>query len=157
MEAAYDDFEYYDEPQTQSIEKSKIKYRAGFFIGGFLITLAFVFDIVEAILALFTAGVGSYVKDFAEIIVFPILFWIFKIPFWKGNKRVAKITASIVTVLVSLIPFVSDILPELTIGVLVTILYSRVEDRLGLDGKLLGGNPNSKITRFKRERQKIRK
>ncbi|MEY4440790.1 MAG: hypothetical protein RLY49_416 [Candidatus Parcubacteria bacterium] len=156
MEASYDDFEYYDEPRTQSVAQPKVKYRVGFFIGGFLIILAFVFDIIEAILALFTVGVGSYIKDFAEIIVFPILFWIFKIPFWKGNKRVAKITASIVTVLVSLIPFVSDILPELTIGVFVTILYSRVEDRLGLEGKFLSGNPNSKITRFKRERPKIR-
>ncbi len=156
MEAAYDDFENYDEPQTQSIEKSKIKYRVGFFIGGFLIALAFMFDIVEAILSLFTAGVGGYIKDFAEVIVFPFLFWICKIPFWKGQKRSAKLVTAVATFIVSLIPFVSDVIPELTVGVIVTIIYSRVEDRLGIQGKLLQGNPNSKVTRFRRERPKIR-
>jgi Na+/proline symporter len=155
MESIYYDDYYEDDVRSQNVSKKKVKYRVGFFIGAFLIGLAFVFDVVEAILSLVLAGVGGYIKDFASIILFPILFLIFKIPFWKGNKKVEKISTNIIGFIVALIPFLSDVLPELTISVIITIMYSRIEDKLGIQGNLL--QPNPKITRYKRVRPKIRK
>ncbi len=148
--------EDYTPEQFEKEPRQKIKYRVGFFIGGFLLTLALTFDIAEIALAIFTLEIGSYVKDFAEFIVFPFLFWIFKIPFWKGNKRVQKIITAIITAIVSLTPILGDVMPELVVGVFITIMYSRIEDRLGIEGKLLSTNPNSKITRMRRTRTKIR-
>lgn len=159
MEAYYDDVEYEDEgarqvrsrPQTEVTPT--VKYRVGLFSILFLVGFAAFFDLLELILSLFTAGAGGYIKDFASYIVFPALFWLFKIPFWKGNKRIQKITTMIVGAIVALIPVVSDILPELTIAVIITIMYSRVEDKMGTQGQMLQKNPN--IVRSRRVRPKI--
>lgn len=139
----------------EQAKPSSIKYRIGIFSSIFLILFAGLFDLIELLLSLFLAAVGGYIKDFASILLFPILFSIFKIPFWKGSKKTQKINTMLVGYLIALVPILSDIVPELAISVAVTIFYSRVEDRLGIQGKLLEKNP--KIITSKRIRQKIRK
>jgi hypothetical protein len=136
-------------------ENKNISYRIGILGILFLLGFAFSLDLMEAILSLLIPGVGGYIKDFASYIIFPFLFWIFKIPFWKGNKRIQKMSTMIIGALIALIPVVSDVLPELTISVFVTIMYSRIEDKLGVQGKFL--QKKSKILTAKRVREKIRR
>jgi hypothetical protein len=160
--------EYYDEDfeyETDEIKSPRrravspvmnsVVYRIGILGTLFLVGFAFSLDLIEAILSLFIPGVGGYIKDFASYIIFPFLFWFFKIPFWKGNKRIQKMSTMIIGAIIALIPIVSDVLPELTISVFVTIMYSRVEDRLGVQGKFLQKNP--KILTAKRVREKVRR
>ncbi len=160
--------EYYDEDLESEIEETRpprrrinssavtsVTYRVGILGILFLVSLAFSFDLIELILSIVLPVVGGYIKDFASYIIFPFFFGLLGIPFWKGNKRVQKMTTMIVGYLVALIPGVSDVLPELTISVCVTIMYSRIEDKLGVQGKLL--QKKSKILTAKRVREKVRR
>ncbi len=136
--------------QGQAAEKKEIKYRISLPVGFLLVALAAVLDLVEIILSLLTVGVGGFVKDFASWLFIGI-FWMLKAPFWKGNKWIAKMTTMTATFLIGLIPVLSDFLPELTIGILATIIYTRIEDRLGSQIRAVR-EMNDKIVRFKRER-----
>lgn len=131
------------------------KYRISFLAGAFLVFIAFVFDFVEIILDLFGFGVAGTIKDIAQIIFFPTVFFIFKAPFWKGKKKAKKIIAMLSSMFVAIIPILSTVAPEVTIGVLLTVYYTRKEDREGVNDKEQKQNRN--ITRPKRVREKIRK
>jgi hypothetical protein len=114
---------------NNSSQPQEVKYRVGKVVSLGLIFLAGFFDLAELILSIFTAGAGGYIKDFAAMILFPGLFWIVGVPFWKGNKRVQKIITMVIAFIVSFIPYLSDIMPELLVSVVVTLMYTRLEDR----------------------------
>lgn len=108
-------------------EKPKIKYRIGLVMALGLTFLSLFLDILETIL-FFTTGVGGTVKDIAAAYIFPVAFWVAGAPMWKGKKKVQKILTNVLTLGLGFIPFVSDFIPELTIGTVATILYTRAED-----------------------------
>lgn len=114
---------------NNSSQPQEINYRVGTVVSLGLIFLAGFFDLVELILSVFTAGAGGYIKDFAAMFLFPGLFWIVGVPFWKGNKKIQKIVTMVIAFIVSFIPYLSDIMPELLISVVVTLGYTRLEDR----------------------------
>ncbi len=116
-----------------------------------LVSLAAILDLAEIILSLLSVGIGGFVKDIASWLFIGI-FWMLKAPFWKGNKWIAKMTTMTATFLIGIIPVFSDFLPELTIGILATIIYTRIEDRLGSKIRSVRAM-NDKIVRFKRERE----
>lgn len=136
--------------QSQAAEKKEIRYRISLPMGFVLVALAAVLDLTEIILSLLSAGVGGFIKDVASWL-FIAIFWMLKAPFWKGNKWLTKMTTMTTTFIVGLIPYLSDFLPELTIGILATIIYTRIEDRLGAQIHAVK-EINDKIVRFKRER-----
>ncbi len=136
--------------QGQATEKREIKYRISLPVGFLLVALAVVLDVVEIILSLLSVGIGGFIKDVASWL-FIAIFWMLNAPFWKGNKWIAKMTTMTATFVVGLIPVLSDFLPELTIGILATIIYTRIEDRLGSQIRAVK-EINDKIVRFKRER-----
>lgn len=138
-------------------QNQPVKYRIGILLGLALVAIAGLFDLLELILALFSAGAASYIKDFAQILLFPIIFLILKAPFWKGKKKGKKMISMIAGFLVAFIPWVSDILPEVLISVFLTIYYTRKEDKEATVNPEVAARRDRNITRYKRVRPKIRK
>lgn len=131
-----------------------IKYRIGVVLGFCITALGLFFDIFEGILSLFSAGTGGYLKDFASMLLFPAIFWFFGAPFWKGSKKHKKILTMVSGFVVALVPFLSDVLPELATSVLMTIVYTGQEDKENFFQKA-EIKRNENITREKRIREKI--
>ena len=132
------------------------KQRIGLLLAVLLVIIAVIFDIAEIILDIAGAGVAGTIKDIAQTIFFPVVFFILKAPFWKGKKKAKKMISMITTFFVSYIPIISTILPEVAIGVALTIYFTRKEDKEGGDN-IIQFPKNQNITRQKRERPKIRK
>ncbi len=137
--------------------QQQIKYRISIVLGLVLVLIAGVFDLVEIILDLVGVGIAGYIKDFAQIIFFPSIFLVLKAPFWKGKKATKKIVATITYTLVSFIPGISTILPEVTIGVFMTVYYTRKEDAEARLDPETARRGKRNITRFKRVREKAGK
>ena len=138
------------EDNASETYKNKKKPRIGILVAMVLVYIAFMFDIIEVILDIVGVGAGGWIKDFIQIPFFATAFWVLGVPFWKGNKRLAKIITVITTSIISLLPIVSTVLPEATIGVLVTILYTRLEDKFENQKELVQATRN--ILRSKRSR-----
>jgi hypothetical protein len=138
------------EDNSSGTLKNKRKPRINILIAILLVYVAFMFDIIEVILDIVGVGAGGWIKDFIQIPFFAATFWFLGVPFWKGNKRLAKIITVVTTSIISLIPIVSTVLPEATIGVLITILYTRLEDKFENQKELAQATRN--ILRSKRGR-----
>jgi Na+/proline symporter len=137
-------------------EKKPVKYRINILVGLALIAIAGYFDLIELILSLVSVGAASYIKDFAQIILFPVIFWVLKAPFWKGKRKAKKMISMLSGFFVALIPFVSDVLPEVMISVALTIYYTRKEDVLAMLSSEAAEIRDRNITRYKNARPKIR-
>lgn len=139
----------------QADKKPDVKYRIGLVTGFGLVLLSIFSDVLEIIL-FFSTGVGGTIKDFVATYLYPLIFWVIGVPFWKGKKSKEKILTMLVTLGIGYVPFVSDFTPELTIGVILTILLTRAED-IYESKKAAITKMKSSITRIKRTRDKIRR
>lgn len=113
-----------EEEQQSNID---VKYRLGLISGTILIIVACLADLAELIVDLATGGVGGWIVDVLELlIIFPIL-WLNKVnP--VGTRQIGR---WLLVIIVSFIPWVSTIAPEMIIGVVLTIIATRTEDRTG--------------------------
>lgn len=89
-------------------------------------------DAFNALLTVLGVGlVASSVISPVATFGFVVWFWMHSVTFTKSPKKLAAMGIQSV---IGLIP-VLNVLPELTLGVLITILLTRSEDRGGLLGK----------------------
>jgi hypothetical protein len=137
-------------------ENQEVEYRIGIIMGLGLVAIAFAFDFVEIILDLLSVGIAGTIKDIAQVIFFPAVFLMLKAPFWKGKKAAKKMISMITAALVGFIPIISTIMPEVTISVMLTIYYTRSEDREVSSNPEAAKKLNKNITRYKRVREKVR-
>jgi predicted branched-subunit amino acid permease len=107
-------------------------------------------------LDLISFGIGGIIKDIAQIVFFPAVFFILKAPFWKGKKASKKIIAMVIGALTGFIPYVSTIMPEVAISVFMTVYLTRKEDKEALDDPDVAKRRDKNITRYKRVREKVR-
>ena len=136
----------------QKPEQQIVKYRIG--VGSILILLflSMGLDVTEILLDVagtLLGGVGvviGYLKDFVALIILPGILLLLGAPFWKGRKAKKKIVTMVTSFLISLIPWFGAIMPETTVGMLVTIYLTRKEDRERFEIK-----NKRKITRSKRK------
>jgi hypothetical protein len=137
-------------------EKQEVEYRIGILMGMGLVMIGFAFDIFEILLDLISFGIGGIIKDIAQIVFFPAVFFILKAPFWKGKKASKKIIAMVIGALTGFIPYVSTIMPEVAISVFMTVYLTRKEDKEALDDPDVAKRRDKNITRYKRVREKVR-
>jgi hypothetical protein len=133
------------EEESSSDQRSSntqiVQYRIG--LGGalILIFLAVGLDVTEILLDVSGTLLGvvgvviGYLKDFVALIILPGILLLLGAPFWKGRKAKKKIVTMISSFLISLIPWVGAIMPETTIGILVTIYLTRKEDKERIEVK----------------------
>lgn len=133
----------------------EIKYRIGIVLGVIFGGIATLLEVLELIADIFSAGAAGTIVDIVQTLFFIPAFWLIGAPFWKGQKAAKKMTTFIVTTLVSYVPYISSVLPEILIGVIITIYLTRQEDREIAKKSIT--TQSSNITRPKRERQKIRR
>lgn len=132
-----------------------VRYRIGIALSIIFVLIAALLDLVEIIVDIFSFGAGGTIIDIVQTVFSITAFLLVGAPFWKGKKAAKKITAFIVSTLVSYIPYISSVLPEIIIGVIITLYLTRQEDREKVQDAVL--QENSNITRYKRERPKIRR
>ena len=141
-------------------QKPEVQYRIGIVSALLLIYLGINLDAIELALDLIgTVGFGvlviiGYIKDFITVIIVPLIFFVLGAPFWKGKKAKKKMITMISAFIVSLMPWVGALMPETTLSIVATILYTRSEDR-DMAKKALTKKGEA-ITRLKRMREKRR-
>ena len=115
-------------PQQQEEKKGRIKI----WMGAAMIIVALSIDIFNAILNIAAIGevLSSIISPIATF-AFVIWFWMLGVSFMKNPKKLAAMGGQAI---VGLIPIINT-LPELTLGVLITIILTRSEDKGGLLGK----------------------
>jgi len=137
-----------DEETVEITGEKEVKYRIGYFGMFVFIFIGLLADIIEALATVFGVVAGGYVVDFIAMAVLPALFFWRGVIFWKGTRSSQQIILFITTSLVSLIPIVSDLLPETMIEAWGAAILSRREDREGDEFKEISYNPN--VFRFRR-------
>lgn len=141
-------------------QKQEVQYRIGIVSALLLMYIGINLDAIELALDLIgTAGFGvlvviGYIKDFVSIIIVPLIFFVLGAPFWKGRKAKKKMVTMVSGFLISLIPWVGAFMPETTLSILATILYTRSEDKE--IAKETFKQRGEKITRSKRTRERRR-
>lgn len=141
-----------------TFQNKPVKYRIGALVSLGLLFVAGYLDIIELVIDLAgtaLAGVGvvvGYIKDAFTLFIFPSIFFILGVPFWKGKKAKKKMTAMVSGFAISLIPWVGAFMPETLVSVAVTIYLTRAEDRERVGRGT--SNSASKITRARRMRSR---
>lgn len=141
--------------------KEPVKYRIGPVLAIFIVLLAIFLDVLGfGIDAAGTMGWGvfvvlGYVVDIITWFLFPLIFFAVGAPFWRGRAARKKIIAMVTGYLVEALPWIGAFLPATTISVAVTIVLTWAEDR-GVKGKVAERFVSSRVTRMKREREKVR-
>lgn len=119
-------------PQQQQEERRE---RIKVWMGAALVITALCIDLFEALLDL--VGIGLVMSPIISIcadLLFLIWFWMLGLGFIRNPKNFAAMG---IQAIIGLIPGL-DILPELTLAILVIVLITRAEDKGGLLGKVAG-------------------
>lgn len=119
------------------------RMRVGNLMGGALIALAFLFDLIQFLVSFLhvVPWVGNaiafvvalFITCFAYI-TFGIWFALLRVNYFTGKQAALKILTLIGTLGLELIPLI-DTLPAITAGVITMVLVSRLEDSTGLKAK----------------------
>lgn len=122
---------------------STAKVRVGNIMGGALITLALLFDLLQFLVSFLHVipwvgnaiafVVALFITCFAYI-TFGIWFALLRVDYFTGKKAAVKILTLIGTLGLELMPLI-DALPAITAGVITMVLVSRIEDTTGLKAK----------------------
>jgi hypothetical protein len=116
-------------------QEEKKKERIPVWMAAALITVAASIDIFEAILGILI--VGEFINPVISICA-DVGFWIwFKMLGVEFTKDPKNLTAMATQALIGLIPGL-DILPELTLGVVAIVIFTRIVDKSNALGKLAG-------------------
>ena len=117
-------------PQQQ--EDGEKKQRIKLWMATIMVVAVISIDIFNALLNLFAIGevLSSIISPIATF-AFVIWFWILGANFVKKPKKLAAMGGQAI---IGLIPVINT-LPELTLGVIITILLTRSEDKGGLLSK----------------------
>ena len=112
------------------------RVRVGNFMGGALIALAFLFDLIQFLVSFLhvVPWVGNaiafvvalFITCFAYI-TFGIWFALLRVNYFTGKQAALKILTLIGTLGLELIPLI-DALPAITAGVITMVIVSRIED-----------------------------
>ena len=122
-------------PMMQRVELEEKKERIPLWLGACMVIVAACIDIFEAVLDVLLIGeVLSPVISVCADVGFWIWFKIRGVDFTKNPKNLAAMG---IQALIGITPGL-DILPELTLGVLVIVLTTRSEDKGGLLSKAAG-------------------
>ena len=141
-------------------QKPEVQYKIGIVASLLLVYLGINLDALELALDLIgTAGFGvlvviGYIKDFITIIILTLIFAVLGAPFWKGRKAKKKMVTMISAFIISFIPWVGGVMPETTISIITTILFTCSEDRE--NAKEMSEKKREGVTRSKRIREKRR-
>jgi hypothetical protein len=118
-----------DEENTQENTEveAEVNYRLGVIVGAILIVIACLADLIELIVDLATGGVGGWIVDVLELVIIFSILWLNGVnPI--GTRQIGR---WLIVGLVSFIPYLSTIAPEMVVGVILTIIVTRKEDETG--------------------------
>lgn len=116
-------------PWNQQPPQEKRPPRVGNIAAGFIIAIALVIDGLQFLLD-FTVLLSplTIFVGFVSVLFFNLWFLVFhRVSFTQGKYALAKMGAVMGTAVITVIPFLNGI-PEITLGVLTTIILSRLED-----------------------------
>lgn len=116
------------QPTSQEVEKKAP--RIGNIAAGFLLFAALIVDGAQFLLDLSVIlSPLTIIVGFTAMIMFTAWFYLFHgVSFINGKQGLAKLGTLMGTAIITVIPFVNGV-PEITAGVFLTILLSRIEDK----------------------------
>jgi hypothetical protein len=122
-------------PVRQVVTEEEIKERISKVMGGMLIITALSIDAFQALLNILIIGeVFSTVISVCADTLFVVWFWMLGVSFTKSPKAFFSMAGQAV---VGLIP-VLNTLPELTLGIIGVVVFTRIVDKSNSLGKLSG-------------------
>jgi len=151
---------------------SEVKYRLNTVQSAGIITFAAIIDLIQVGLGALVIGfVLNPITALVGIVVINLWFHINGVELFKFESKatakkakssllwLAKHAPQLRTLLAFLvgvleyIPVSAEVLPSFTVGAIITIVLSRVEDRFNLQGGSLGNLANGNVTRVARSKR----
>lgn len=109
--------------------QAKTSYRITWVVGGFMLALAIVLDLLQTFFTLSVFLIlGTFMVSFMYFAIFGTWLAIIKVPPLGGRYTGTKLASMLVGTVVELVPVINA-LPAMTISILVIILVTRHEDR----------------------------